>query len=128
MNEKARTGMTNIIGEGTEINGKILVPGSIRVDGKIDGDITVSDQITIGKSGFLKGVLLTRDAVVAGRMEGTITVKNRIELQKNAKVNIDLKCKLLIIEEGVVFDGTCSMDSANPNSYKKEEKKDKANV
>ncbi len=128
MNEKARTGMTNIIGEGTEINGKILVPGSIRVDGKIDGDITVSDQITIGKSGFLKGVLLTRDAVVAGRMEGTITVKNRIELQKNAKVNIDLKCKLLIIEEGVVFDGTCSMDNANPNSYKKEEKKDKANV
>ncbi|MCK4524182.1 polymer-forming cytoskeletal protein, partial [candidate division WOR-3 bacterium] len=101
MNEKARTGMTNIIGEGTEINGKILVPGSIRVDGKIDGDITVSDQITIGKAGFLKGVLLTRDAVVAGRMEGTITVKNRIELQKNAKVNIDLKCKLLIIEEGV---------------------------
>ncbi len=128
MNEKARTGMTNIIGEGTEINGKILVPGSIRVDGKIDGDITVSDQITIGKSGFLKGVLLTRDAVVAGRMEGTITVKNRIELQKNAKVNIDLKCKLLIIEEGVVFDGTCSMDNASPNNYKKEEKKDKANV
>lgn len=128
MNEKTRTGMTNIIGEGTEINGKILVPGSIRVDGKIDGDITVSDQITIGKSGFLKGVLLTKDAVVAGRMEGTITVKNRIELQKNAKVNIDLKCKLLIIEEGVVFDGTCSMDNPNPNSYKKEEKKDKANV
>ncbi len=128
MNEKARTGMTNIIGEGTEINGKILVPGSIRVDGKIDGDITVSDQITIGKTGFLKGALLTRDAVVAGRMEGTITVKNRIELQKNAKVNVDLKCKLLIIEEGVVFDGTCSMDNANPNNYKKEEKKDKANV
>jgi len=111
MNEKLKTGITNIIGEGTEIQGKVLVPGSIRVDGKIDGDITVSEQITVGKSGLIKGELLTRDAIIAGRVEGKVNVKNKIELQKNARVNVDLKCKLLMIEEGVVFDGTCSMSN-----------------
>jgi cytoskeletal protein CcmA (bactofilin family) len=38
-----------------------------------------------------------------------LRVKNRVELQKTAKVNIDLVCKYLIVEEGVIFDGTCSM-------------------
>lgn len=112
MTDKARTGITNIIGEGTEIEGKVLVPGSIRIDGKVNGEMTVQEQITVGRSGFIKGELLTKDAIIAGRVEGKVDVKNKIELQKNARVNVDLKCKLLIIEEGVVFDGTCSMSSA----------------
>lgn len=107
--EKNVAGITNIIGEGTEISGKVFVPGSIRVDGKIDGEITIAEQMTVGKTGFLKGTITTKDAVIGGRMEGTLNVKNRIELQKNAKVMVDLNCKLLIVEEGVVFDGTCTM-------------------
>lgn len=121
MTDKSRTGITNIIGEGTEIDGKVLVPGSIRVDGKVNGEMTVQEQITVGRSGFIKGELLTKDAIIAGRVEGKVDVKNKIELQKNAKVNVDLKCKLLIIEEGVVFDGTCSMSSA-PHVVKEEKK------
>lgn len=121
MTDKARTGITNIIGEGTEIEGKVLVPGSIRIDGKVNGEMTVQEQITVGRSGFIKGELLTKDAIIAGRVEGKVDVKNKIELQKNARVNVDLKCKLLIIEEGVVFDGTCSMSSA-PRTIKEERK------
>lgn len=112
MAEKVTSGVTNIIGEGTEIQGKVLVPGSIRIDGTVNGEITVSEQITIGRKGYVKGDLLTRDAIVAGKIDGKVVVKNKIELQKNAKVNMDLFCKLLVIEEGVVFDGTCTMTKA----------------
>jgi len=111
MAEKNFAGITNIIGEGTEISGKLFVPGSIRVDCKIDGEVSISDQLTVGKTGFLKGTVKTKDAVIGGRMEGTLVVSNRIELQKSAKIKVDLVCKLLVIEEGVVFDGTCSMSS-----------------
>jgi len=111
MAEKNFAGITNIIGEGTEISGKLFVPGSIRVDGKIDGEVSISDQLTVGKTGFLKGTVKTKDAVIGGRMEGSLIVSNRIELQKSAKIKVDLVCKLLVIEEGVVFDGTCSMSS-----------------
>ncbi|HAF07764.1 MAG: polymer-forming cytoskeletal protein [bacterium] len=107
--EKNQSGINNIIGEGTHISGKIFVPGSMRVDGQIDGEMTVSEMLTVGKSGNLKGTINTKDAVIGGIVDGKLVVKNRIELQKTAKVNIDLVCKYLIVEEGVVFDGTCSM-------------------
>ena len=117
---KSVAGITNIIGEGTEIQGKILVPGSIRIDGKVDGEITVSEQITVGKKGYVKGEVVTRDAIIAGRVNGKLTVKNRIELQKNAKVNVDLYCKLLVIEEGVIFDGKCTMSNTSSETQTKE--------
>jgi len=107
--EKTTVGITNIIGEGTEITGKVFVPGSVRIDGRVDGEVSITEMMTVGKSGNLKGTITTKDAVVGGRIEGTLNVKNRIELQRTAKVSVDMNCKLLIIEEGVVFDGTCSM-------------------
>ncbi|MFO8062402.1 MAG: polymer-forming cytoskeletal protein [bacterium] len=114
MANKNASGITNIIGEGTEIEGKMIVPGSIRIDGTVNGEMQVSEQLTVGRKGRVKGEILTRDAVIAGRVEGKIVVKNKIELQKNAKVDVDLNCKLLVIEEGVIFDGTCSM--SNPKA------------
>ncbi|MGE3062178.1 MAG: polymer-forming cytoskeletal protein [bacterium] len=107
--EKSTVGITNIIGEGTEINGKVFVPGSVRIDGRVDGEMSITEMMTVGRSGNLKGTITTKDAVVGGRIEGTLNVKNRIELQKTAKVSVDMNCKFLVIEEGVVFDGTCSM-------------------
>ena len=107
--EKTTSGITNIIGEGTEITGKVFVPGSVRIDGRVDGEISITEMMTVGKTGNLKGTITTKDAVVGGRIEGTLNVKNRIELQRTAKVSVDMNCKLLIVEEGVVFDGTCSM-------------------
>lgn len=107
--EKNSAGINNIIGEGTHISGKVFVPGSVRVDGQIDGEITVSEMLTVGKTGNLKGTINTKDAVIGGIVDGKLIVKNRVELQKTAKVNIDLVCKYLIVEEGVIFDGTCSM-------------------
>lgn len=114
MANKNTSGITNIIGEGTEIEGKMIVPGSIRIDGTVNGEMQVSEQLTVGRKGRVKGEILTRDAVIAGRVEAKIVVKNKIELQKNAKVDVDLNCKLLVIEEGVIFDGTCSM--SNPKA------------
>ncbi|MDY6786997.1 MAG: polymer-forming cytoskeletal protein [candidate division WOR-3 bacterium] len=114
MANKNTSGITNIIGEGTEIEGKMIIPGSIRIDGTVNGEMQVSEQLTVGRKGRVKGEMLTRDAVIAGRVEGKIVVKNKIELQKNAKVDVDLNCKLLVIEEGVIFDGTCSM--SNPKA------------
>lgn len=107
--EKNQTGINNIIGEGTQISGKIFVPGSIRVDGHIDGEITIGEMLTVGKSGNIKGSISTKDAVIGGVVDGKLFVKNRVELQKTAKVTIDLVCKYLVVEEGVIFDGTCSM-------------------
>ncbi|PIP13511.1 MAG: cell shape determination protein CcmA, partial [bacterium (Candidatus Stahlbacteria) CG23_combo_of_CG06-09_8_20_14_all_34_7] len=46
--------------------------GSIRIDGRIDGEIAITEMMTIGKMGNIKGTITTKDAVVGGRVEGTL--------------------------------------------------------
>ena len=41
----------NLIGAGTVVEGKIRSQGSVRVDGKLIGDVTASESIAVGLSG-----------------------------------------------------------------------------
>ncbi|MCK4352451.1 polymer-forming cytoskeletal protein [candidate division WOR-3 bacterium] len=104
-----RGGITNIIGKGTYITGKIKVEGSIRIDGVIKGNAEITDSIIIGKSGTVHGDIHTKDALIGGKIEGNIFATGKLEFQSGSKLKGDMKCKQLTIEEGVIFDGSCEM-------------------
>ena len=107
--KEPRSGITNIIGKGTSINGKVKVLGSIHVDGTIDGNVDVSESLIIGKSGKIKGEIHTKDCLIGGKVDGNISSDERVEFQSGASLKGDIRCKRLIIEEGVQFDGNCIM-------------------
>lgn len=113
--KEPRGGITNIIGHGTVIKGDLKVEGSIRMDGILNGNITVSEALIIGKSGEITGEVRTKDTLVGGKIEGNLIVEERAEFQSGSKLKGDLKCKSLVIEEGVVFDGTCAMERGTEN-------------
>ena len=111
-----KSGITNIIGKGTSINGKVKVLGSIHVDGTIDGNIDVSESLIIGKSGKVKGEIHTKDCLIGGKVDGNISSDEKVEFQSGSSLKGDIRCKRLVIEEGVVFDGNCIM-SEKANSF-----------
>jgi cytoskeletal protein CcmA (bactofilin family) len=102
-------GITNIIGKGTKVNGEIKVEGSIHVDGIIEGNIKVTETLIVGKSGRVHGEIYTRDCFSGGKIEGNLFSDGKVEFKSGAVLKGDLKCKQLIIEEGVLFDGSCKM-------------------
>jgi cytoskeletal protein CcmA (bactofilin family) len=99
----------NILGKGTVFNGTLQTEGGIRIDGSFEGKMNVQDMIIIGKSGLIKGNIRTKDAIIAGEIIGDIRSSGRLEFHAGSKITGDIACKRLIVEEGVIFDGSCKM-------------------
>ena len=112
--------LNTIIGQGTVIKGECRVNGTVRVDGVIDGSLAASGVAILGKSGRVKGDLLVHNAIVGGKVEGSVIAQSRLELQTGASVKGDVSARKLIVEEGVYFDGSCNMEAVEPAETPKE--------
>jgi cytoskeletal protein CcmA (bactofilin family) len=88
-----------------EITGTVKSSGSVRIDGKLDGELQCSGDAIIGKSASIKGNLAVNSVTIEGQIHGNITAKDRIEMKSSARVNGDIKSKRLSVEDGVTFVG-----------------------
>lgn len=99
----------NLIGEGTIIEGKIIVPTSINISGVVTGRIEAGDTVIINKNGEVKGDIVAKSAEIWGKITGDITCSNRIELGENALFIGNITTKELVIQRGAIFHGQSSM-------------------
>jgi len=88
-----------------EIIGTIKSSGSVRIDGKLEGDLNCAGDGVIGESAQIKGNLNVNSVSVFGQVNGNIAAKDRIELKSTARVTGDIKSKRLKVEDGVSFVG-----------------------
>lgn len=102
--------LNTIIGKGSVIEGKIKIKNSVRIDGKIKGEITSTGTVTIGSDGEVEGTINAANVIVGGRVRGKMNVKSKIILEKNSVLIGDLITQKLNIAEGAIFDGNCIMD------------------
>lgn len=102
--------LNTIIGKGSVIEGKIKVKNSIRVDGKIKGEISSTGTVTIGSEGEVEGTINAANAIIGGRVRGKMVIDSKIILEKNSVLIGDLKTQKLNISEGAIFDGNCIME------------------
>ena len=105
--------MDTIVGEGGIFEGTIQVKGGTRIDGKFKGNIKVEGTLVVGKSGVIEGEIFAQNAVVGGHIIGKLVVAQKVEFQSGARFRGDLFCKGLIVEDGVIFDGTCTMSESS---------------
>lgn len=112
-NEKKATGPVeqarNVIGANTIIKGSIKSEGDFRVDGEIEGDITTSGRVVIGKSGKVKGSIVCDNADFQGSFEGQLKVEETLSLSSSAIVQGEAVIGKLSIEPGAQFNVTCKM-------------------
>jgi len=101
--------LNSIIGRGAVLEGKLEVQSSIRVDGRVKGSVKSSDTIVVGKDGVVEGDLTAKNVVVGGEVNGKIDATGRVVLESTSTFTGDLKTGKLVIDEGAVFDGQCSM-------------------
>jgi len=100
-----------MIGEGTSLEGSIVVPHSIRIDGSLKGKIETSETLTVGENGVIEANIIAKSAIIAGKVVGNLSVEDRVELESQASFIGDLKTRDLVINEGATFHGNCSMDN-----------------
>ncbi len=100
---------TSILAQGCRFKGEIEVKGTFRIEGEFEGTIRHPDHLVVGKTGYVKGSIYSKSAVIGGRVDGNITADDKIELQSGSVLEGDIKTRRLVIDEGVVFEGSCSM-------------------
>lgn len=111
--------LNTVIGKGTVVNGNLTVQSSLRVDGKMKGKISATNSIIVGKEGEIEGEIHVQNAVIGGKVNGKINAAGKVVLESKAVLKGELKASKLVIEEGAVFDGNCSMFDANKIEEKK---------
>lgn len=104
-------GLHTVIGAGTVIEGTIRVTHDIRVDGSIKGKVQIEGDLIVGNSGLIEADVDVISTKIGGKIVGNLRAQERIELEENASVTGDIRTKDLVINEGAVFQGNCSMSS-----------------
>jgi len=106
---------TSILAHGCKFKGEITAQGTFRVEGEFEGTITNPENLVVGKTGVVTADITVKNAIIGGRVFGNIIAENKIELQGGSHVEGDIRTRRLVIDEGVFFEGNCSMGNKQPN-------------
>lgn len=98
-------GTRNVLSSDVEIKGIVKFQHDLIVDGKIEGEIHSTGNLTVGENARLKAEIKTGTVVVYGKVHGNLTATERVELKSSAEVVGDIKAKFLTIEAGAIFVG-----------------------
>ncbi len=101
--------MLSIIASGMTIVGDIESAGIIKVDGRIDGSVTGARQVLLGRGGTINGNIIADEVVIGGTVHGSLTVRERLELQGTAAVIGDIDTRSIVVVEGAKIDGAVRM-------------------
>jgi cytoskeletal protein CcmA (bactofilin family) len=94
-----------IVGEHTSIIGKIVFEGEAVIHGLFEGEFEGGRRITVGSQGFVKADIHVDEAEIAGKVEGNITVKQRLILRGHAEIRGNITAPSISVEEGVSIMG-----------------------
>jgi cytoskeletal protein CcmA (bactofilin family) len=98
-----------LVGKSSEIHGRMTVHDSIRIDGKVFGNLEPADKnpcsIAVGSSGVIEGNIQCHRAYIAGKVNGNIYAKELIVLSDTAVVCGDISSDSFNVASGAVVDG-----------------------
>ena len=89
--------------------GTLSFDGTVRIDGKFEGEINTGDTLIIGETGDIVANINAGTLICKGRMKGSIVASNRVEMHNSSKIIGNIQTPALNIELGAVLDGNCDM-------------------
>jgi len=104
------------LGSGTEFEGKLIFTGSVRVDGLFRGEVFGGGTLISGEGSLLEGHIVVDNIVVSGEVRGRLEVRGRAEISSKGKIYGEIKAAKLIVHDGAVFEGNCSMQRTGPEA------------
>lgn len=104
--EDALPAITNCVGIGTHFRGTFTGVGGYLVQGEVIGNGEVEGLVVLAAGSWWKGDILADVVQVAGKVEGDIVARQKIDLAATAVVTGDLTAPLIALAEGSSYEGT----------------------
>lgn len=109
--------ISNIIGQGSHLEGNIRTTGNLRIEGKITGGIHTKAKVVLSHTAQIEGNIVAQNAEIGGEVKGSIEVIELLVLKSTAMVWGDITASKLVFEEGACFDGKCKMGKEHQVSH-----------
>ena len=104
--------LTAFIDEASEIDGKFTFSGTVMINGRLRGEIHSTDTLIVGEKGVINASIRAGIVLVSGEVVGNVVGVERVELRGSARVSGDIEAPIVVVDEGVMFDGHCRMTRA----------------
>jgi cytoskeletal protein CcmA (bactofilin family) len=101
--------LSAFIDEGSEIEGKYTFSGTLMLNGKLSGEIVTQDTLIIGEKAIVNAIVRAGTVIISGEVVGNVNATERVELRGTARVFGDVEAPVVVVEEGVLFEGHCRM-------------------
>lgn len=106
---QSREGVISIIGPGMRVTGDCETEGTLRIEGIVEGTVRAGKAVVVGKDGVVQGDINTQDAVIGGRVTGTVTAESRLELQATCVIDGEIRARRIKLDEGGKMNGKVLM-------------------
>jgi cytoskeletal protein CcmA (bactofilin family) len=100
---------TGFIDQGVLLEGTLTVKGTFRIGGNVKGNIVSEQTVILGEGAKVEGQIEGNRVVIAGRFDGVIFAKGRVEIQVKGVVTGEVHAPCMVIDPGGIFDGRCHM-------------------
>ncbi|MFC1867457.1 polymer-forming cytoskeletal protein [Thermodesulfobacteriota bacterium] len=116
---KNRDDINAFLGRDTEFEGKLSFKGAVRIDGHFTGEIYTEGTLIVGELAVIKSDIHVSHIIISGEIRGNIIADNKIEIHSPGKVFGNIQAPAVVIEEGVIFEGSCRMQKVDKEEAKK---------
>ena len=97
------------LGKNTEFEGRLSFDGAVRIDGHFKGEIDSGGTLIVGETAVLESEVKVSHIIISGEMRGNIQASKKIEIHAPGKVFGNISAPAVVMDEGVLFEGTCTM-------------------
>lgn len=114
------TGEINtLLGRGSEFEGKLTFEGTVRIDGKLSGEIFSEDVLVVGEGAEVHAEIDIGEIIVQGTVVGNIRAKRAVEVHAPGRIKGDVTTPSLQIDKGVIFEGRCYMEGVTDGTLRR---------
>ena len=116
------SGTSAFLGKGSRVTGKLVFEGPARIEGHVEGEISAQDTLVIGEGAVVNAQIVGSAVIVHGRVTGDVTARKKLEIRAPGKLYGNITTPSLVIHEGVIFEGQCTMGATEAPRAEKDRK------
>ena len=106
---KNKLAVQTLLSEDSNVTGDITLDGTIKVDGKWNGNISAGGNVIIGEKAEIRGDIKGNRIIISGHLTGDVLASGQLSLTNTAVLTGDASYAAIVIDEGAKLSGTCTL-------------------
>ena len=102
-----------LLAKGVLLRGEIRVEGTVRIDGRLEGDLHTTGTVVIGEDGIVQGTITAGIIISSGKIKATVRATERLQLLKTGLLVGEVHAPAFSMQDGAKFQGTSDMGVAS---------------